>query len=46
MCVYIVWLAMKLVVAKFCRAKNCEGAKCVRSENAMQFSHHQEPAAV
>ena len=22
-----------------------EGAECVRSENAMQFSHHHEPAA-
>ena len=47
-------LAMKLVVAQFCRAKDQEiineGAECVWSENAMQFSHyHQlvdEPAAV
>ena len=37
-----VWLAMKLVVAQFCRTKDHEiineGAECERSENAMQFS--------
>ena len=40
----LVWLAMKLVVTQFCRAKDHEiineGAECVRSENEMQFSHH------
>ena len=34
-------IAMKLVVAQFCRAKGheiiSEGAECVRSENTMQF---------
>ena len=38
------WLAMKLVVAQFCRAKDHEitndSAECERSVNAMQFSHH------
>ena len=37
----LVWLAMKLIVAQFCRAKDNEtineGAECVWSENAMQF---------
>ena len=37
----LMWLAMKLVVAQFCRAKDHEiineGAECVQSENAMQF---------
>ena len=37
-------LAMKLIVAHFCRAKDHdiinEGAECVQSENAMQFLHH------
>ena len=41
--------AVRLVVAQFCRAKDHEiineGAECVRSENAMQFSHYHEPAA-
>ena len=36
-----VWLAMKLVVAQFCRAKDQEiineGTECVQSENAMHF---------
>ena len=40
----LVWLAMKLIVAQFCRAKDHEiineGAECERSENVMQFSHH------
>ena len=44
----LVRLAMKLVVAHFCRAKDHEiikeGAECVRSENAMQFSHHEHAA--
>ena len=38
---------MKLIVAQLCSAKDHEiideGAECVRSANAMQFSH--EPAA-
>ena len=37
-------IAMKLIVAQFCRAKGheiiSEGTECVWSENAMQFSHH------
>ena len=44
----LVQLAMKLVVAHFCRAKDheivIEGAMCVWSENAMQFSHHHQLA--
>ena len=36
-------LAMKLIVAQFCRAKDHEiineGAECEWSENVMQFSH-------
>ena len=39
-------LAMKLVVAQFCRAKDheniIEGTECVQSENAMQFLHHHQ----
>ena len=42
----LVWLAMKLIVAQFCRAKDHEiineGTECERSENTMQFScNHQ-----
>ena len=41
-------LAMKLVVARFCRAKDHEiineDTECERSENAMQFSHHHQLA--
>ena len=41
-------LVMKLVVAQFCRANENEiineGAECVQSENAMQFSHHHQLA--
>ena len=48
-CHCLLQLAMKLVVAQFCRAKDHEiineGAECVQSENAMQFLHHHEPAA-
>ena len=38
-------LAMKLVVAQFCRARDneiIEGAECERSENTMQFLHHHQ----
>ena len=39
---------MKLVVARFCRAKDHEiineDAECERSENAMQLSHHHQVA--
>ena len=48
----LVQLAMKLVVARFCRAKvHEEGAECEWSENVMQLSHHHqlasyEPAAM
>ena len=50
----LVRLAMKLVVAQLCRAKDHEiineGTECVRSENAMQFLHYHlladKPAAV
>ena len=49
----LVRIAMKFVVAQFCRAKPHEiineGTECVQLENVMQFSHyHQladEPAA-
>ena len=48
--VTVSWLAMKLVEAQFCRAKDHkiinEGAECVQSENAMQFLHHHKPAAM
>ena len=41
-------LAMKLVVARFCRAKDHEiineGAECEWSENTMQFLHHHQLA--
>ena len=42
----LVPLAMKLVVAQFCRAKEIinEGAECVQSENAMQCLHHRQLA--
>ena len=39
-CHRLMQLAMKLVVAQLCRAKDhesIEGAECVRSENVMQF---------
>ena len=35
----VLWLAMKLVVAQFCRAMD-EGAECEHSENAMQDLHY------
>ena len=42
----LVRLAMKLIVAQFCGAKNQEiineGAECERSENAMQSSYHHQ----
>ena len=45
---WLAQLAMKLVVAQFCRPKNHEiineGAECERSENAMQFLHHHQLA--
>ena len=45
---HLVCLAMKFVVAQFCRAKDYEiineGAECVRSENEMQFLHHHQLA--
>ena len=45
---HLVWLVMKLVVVQFCRAKDHEiineGTECVRSENAMQFSHYHQLA--
>ena len=41
-------LAMKLVVAQFCRAKDHEiineGTECEKSENVMQFLHHHQLA--
>ena len=44
----LVRLAMKLVVAQFCRAKDHEiineGTECVQSENVMQFLHHHQLA--
>ena len=40
---------MKLIVAQFCREKDQEiineGTEWMRSEKAMQFSHHHKPAA-
>ena len=42
------WLAMKLIVAQFHRARDHkiinEGAECEQSENAMQFLHHHQLA--
>ena len=45
-CQHLVRLVMKLVVAKFCRAKDHESMKVqsVWSENAMQFLHHNQLA--
>ena len=45
-CHRLMRLAMKLIVAQFCRAKDHEtineGTEYARSENAMQFSHHHQ----
>ena len=44
----LVQLVMKLIVAQLCRAKDHkiinEDTECVRSENAMQFSHYHQLA--
>ena len=44
----LVRLAMKLIVAQFCRAIDYEiineGEECVRSESPMQFSHYHQLA--